>query len=250
VAQLETLGSGSVWAILIAPLLLTVIALFLDLNQGIHMERMKFKTSDCQWPLSCHIEDSMLFFTLLPQAQLLRHLHLSANIHGSPPLMETLPSYQVSLSITAVDDQGNITQSILEVAKDKRYFADGVEFGGFTTDPPWFLEENTYLQGTISISSSTTSISSDILTNSVFILEYQRLSFTSLRAFIQVFLSLLSCVVLVFWLSRLFLHHHHLRASSPLAKTRTCCGCMSSYHCCLLYLLPEQARSSPHSVSN
>jgi hypothetical protein len=214
------------------------------------MDSMKFHTTHCLWPLTCHFQDSTLTFQLLPQAQLLRHLHLSANIHGSSELMSKLPGYEIELLIDAVNENGNVTQSILEVTKSKRYFANGIELGGFTTDPPWFLEENTYLQGSITIRSSTISVASDILTNSVFILEYQRVSFTSLRAFIQVFLSLLSCVILVFWLSRLFLHHHHLRSSSPLSKVRRCCGCFSTYHCCLNYLLPEQVYFPPASCSS
>lgn len=250
VAQLETLGSSSVWTILLAPIFFTSIALLVDLNRDIHMDSMKFHASHCSWPLSCHLQDSTLSFQLIPQAQLLRHIHLSANIHGSSELMTKLPGYEIQLLIDAVDRNGNVTQAVLKVTKSKRYFANGIELGGLTTDPPWFLEKNTFLQGSIKITSSTTSIASDILTNSVFILEYQRISFTSLRAFIQVFLSLLSCVILVFWVSRLFLHHLHLRDTSPLSKTKRCCGCLGPYRCCLNYLLPEQVwESQPHMPS-
>lgn len=240
VAQLETLGSTAVWGILLSPLFLTIIAVLVDLNKYIHVETMKFDISNCYWPLKCHIQNSELLFQLLPQSQLLRHIHFSANIHGSSDIMQILPEYEIEFLINAVNQEGNISQYILDITKKKKYFANGIELGGFTTDPPWFLEGNTYMEGSIKITSSTNAIASDILSHSIFILEYQRASFTSFRAFTQVFLSLLSIVILIFWLYRLFLHHHRLRNSSPLSKTRRCCGCISSYSCCLNYLLPEQ----------
>lgn len=124
----------------------------------------------------------------------------------------------------------------MDITKNNKNFNNHIELGGFTTDPPWFLNPDTYLQGSITFNSYNDEISSNLLQNSVFFIDYQRTSFTSFRAFIQVFLTLFSIVLLLFWISRLYLHHNHLRQSSSLSKVRKCCGCISSYKCFLQYL--------------
>jgi hypothetical protein len=242
--NLETLSSFSVGVILILPFLLASMTIFIDLNKEIHKEHVKFTAYNCPRPLYCDVINGQLHVLVNTEAVNLHYVTLKGKMHHFRNV--DMPKYGINMVVVGDDETGSYSQTFLDVIDSHvNIYSEYVQLGGFSTDRPWLLEKTKYLRAAITIMDYNSAPSEELLEQMTFKVDFQSRWFTTVRAILQIILSIISTYTLISWSRRIAIHQMRLREA---ARSR---GSLDSSpeaspppsHCFLSYLVPEQVQN-------
>ena len=241
-AQLETLSSWTVWAVLFLPFLLAAGTVFIDLNKSIHRQSFRFSIFDCPHPTVCDTANNQLHVLVNTDVTTLHHVTLKGKMKSFD---DSIIKYGLQVIVVGNDESGMWTQTFLEVMKSNLRSSNGYwQIGGFSTDRPWLLPETKHIRLVISVSNADAALSMDLLEQMTFRLTIQSQWFCAIRALLQIILGGISLYCLVVWSRRLATHHIRLRESATTQGLlrASSYGTRVSFACCCTYLVSEQVR--------